>query len=289
MTTPQQPPGWYPDPWMPGGTRWWDGNHWGPPAGPPPGGYRPLVDLDDERRNGDRVRGALIAGMAAYVLQMIAQVIYLTAFAKEFRRLFDQPVGRGQTTLAFQLDPTAQVASLLVNLASLVLLVVGILFLIWFHRALTNAQNLGLPLRRSPGWGVAGFLIPIVNFWFPYQSACDLFGPDRPERKLVLRWWLTWLSGGFLIFGVLVGAFIDFAVAGAFGAAAAACYVAAGLAAREMIRKAHERHVELVAGAPSGVYGPHAMPYGTAPPSGPQPPLPGSPPPRASDPWGNPL
>lgn len=30
------PPGWYPDPADPSGSRWWDGRAWGPPAAPAP-------------------------------------------------------------------------------------------------------------------------------------------------------------------------------------------------------------------------------------------------------------
>src|SRR4051794_35745407 len=29
-----QPPGWYPDPWAPGGQRWWDGQRWSDHSAP---------------------------------------------------------------------------------------------------------------------------------------------------------------------------------------------------------------------------------------------------------------
>jgi hypothetical protein len=34
--TSTPPAGWYADPNLQGGQRWWDGNQWGPPSAPPP-------------------------------------------------------------------------------------------------------------------------------------------------------------------------------------------------------------------------------------------------------------
>lgn len=74
---------------------------------------------------------------------------------------------------------------------------VGFMFcVLWFYRSAGNARALGFPARREPGLAVAGFFIPIVNFWWPYQSTLDLFRPDDPARRRVLPWWLLWIVGG---------------------------------------------------------------------------------------------
>jgi hypothetical protein len=72
-------------------------------------------------------------------------------------------------------------------------LVVGIVFLIWFHRAATAAARLRRPARHTPGWSVVGWLIPVVNFLFPYQSANDLFRPGEAGRATVGPWWTAYL------------------------------------------------------------------------------------------------
>jgi hypothetical protein len=91
------------------------------------------------------------------------------------------------------------------NLSQVGILVVGIFFLIWFHKAATLSRALGRPARRSPGWAVAGFLIPIVNFWFPYQSAIDMVPPGHPATDAVKRWWALWLTMSLMTFPIMAG------------------------------------------------------------------------------------
>jgi hypothetical protein len=49
-----------------------------------------------------------------------------------------------------------------------------------------------------PGHRVGGFVLPVINLWWPYQSTCDLLPPGDGRRSLVLRWFLLWIGGGFL-------------------------------------------------------------------------------------------
>ena len=67
----------------------------------------------------------------------------------------------------------------------------------------------GLRLRRSPTLAAAGFIIPIVNFWWPYQAAADLLPPGSPDRRLAGWWWGSYIATIPLAFvvGVLLPAF----------------------------------------------------------------------------------
>jgi Domain of unknown function (DUF4328) len=65
---------------------------------------------------------------------------------------------------------------------------------VWQFRAATAARAMGLPARRTPGWGVAFWFIPIVNFWMPYQAIRDCLAPGDPNRAVVLRYWLLYVG-----------------------------------------------------------------------------------------------
>ena len=94
----------------------------------------------------------------------------------------------------FRINPAVSMAS---NITSLVVFVAFVVTVVWVHVSATTAQRLGIPARRSPGWAVGGFLIPVVNLWWPYQSVCDLFPPGDPDRRVVGRWWALYLGASF--------------------------------------------------------------------------------------------
>ena len=58
-----------------------------------------------------------------------------------------------------------------------------VMFVVWFYRARVNAEGHGWPQRWSPGWAIAGWLVPVVNFWFPFQIMADIW---RATRGLIL-------------------------------------------------------------------------------------------------------
>ncbi len=71
-----------------------------------------------------------------------------------------------------------------------------IVFLVWQCRSAKVARALGYPARRSPVWGAWSWVVPIVNFWMPYQAVRDCVPPDHPLRPTVLRAWLLVLVVG---------------------------------------------------------------------------------------------
>ena len=92
------------------------------------------------------------------------------------------------------------------NVANCTIFVLSILFVVWLHRARINAERLGYRQRHSPGWTFWGWIIPIVNLWFPVQILGDIWRPGQPERKqrhhlpqLPALWWTCWLVSGLTV------------------------------------------------------------------------------------------
>jgi uncharacterized protein DUF4328 len=97
----------------------------------------------------------------------------------------------------------------------------AVLFMIWLWNARQNAQLLHPAThRRDIAWAIAGWFVPVVNFWFPYQVFDDVYrasnpaaprdvarARDLPGSPGVIIWWLTWLGSGVLV-GVAAGVFV---------------------------------------------------------------------------------
>ena len=203
-------PGWYPDPWQPGGYRWHDGTTWTSWTGPPPmppHGAAPLAtaaDVDAERRlrpiaqlaivvwGGISAAGAI--GFAVVIRDVLAPLVDLLGTTNptdaEVRAALDEV-------------EASQADEWWLNVASLLPLACLAAMAVWSNRVATVARNLRYPARRSPAWAAAGWFVPVVNLWFPYQSIVDSVSPMNPRRGRVLRWWLLYTVGGAML-GVLV-------------------------------------------------------------------------------------
>jgi hypothetical protein len=68
---------------------------------------------------------------------------------------------------------------------------------IWLVQVRRQAQSINpdYPHARRVGWVWAGWLVPVVNLWFPFQVVRDIYAAaSRFLRPSALRWWWAlWL------------------------------------------------------------------------------------------------
>ena len=193
------PPGWHPDPWAAASLRYWDGNQWTGHVAGLPGGPNSTVRLDEERTAARwACTGLAWAGPALGVV-MIAASFQWRWMADHWDQIRDS---------SGTVDSSGNSgAAVLLQLAGVVVLAVTVLFMIWFYRAAVSAAASGLPARRSPILATMSFIIPVLNVWWPYQSACDLLPEDHPGRAAIRRWWFLWVAFWIGFFAVLGAAF----------------------------------------------------------------------------------
>ncbi|MGH9280142.1 MAG: DUF4328 domain-containing protein [Acidimicrobiales bacterium] len=231
------PPGWYPDPLQQAPFRWWDGTAWTPHAWQAPA----FPDEDEPAR---KARIAVLAAAGAGVLGSFGAHAGLVQLIDQLRD------GRSFSVLDLDLGGLYLLSSWL---PSIVQTVAGVLFLFWFYRSATVAARLGLPAKRDPTAGVVGFVVPVINLWWPCRSVRDLFPPDDPNRRHVLRWFLLWIVGGYVGAVVTyVAAFLGGTVGWLLLVLPAALLVLAALAAYQVITDVIETHARLRGSQPYG-------------------------------------
>lgn len=208
------------------------------------GGLAPRrPDIQGESAAARRASVALLVGMVAYPVQYIANAFVIDETGRVFRDAFS---GSRVTSGQFQLSSGAQAAQGIGQIASLASLVVGIIVVVWLYKAAENAAIIGYYAALSPIWAVFAWVVPIVNFWFPYQIVRDTLAPDNPARTLVGRWWTFYLLP--LVGGCGVVFFL-FADAGkvaplVLSAVMSGLMVMAGLTLRQVMQAVTDDHTE---------------------------------------------
>jgi len=115
-------------------------------------------------------------------------------------RLGFQVLGRDTARWRYQ-----ETIGVLDNVANGTIFVLSIAFVLWFHRARINAEILGYRQRHSPGWTFWGWVIPIVDLWFPFQTMGDIWRAGLPAQQrrhvalLPALWWTCWLASGLTV------------------------------------------------------------------------------------------
>ncbi len=145
------------------------------------------------------VAGFIFATAAAFGLTAL---LYLVA-GNEYADYLDDPLA---TVEEYSSSAAADGVWLL---ASLGVLVSGILFLVWFNQAYKAAASRGpIRTRWSSGWTVGGWFIPLANFVIPklVMNEVDRVshpdnGPppigeawmERPRLTTSDLWWASWI------------------------------------------------------------------------------------------------
>jgi hypothetical protein len=136
----------------------------------------------------------------------------------------------------------------LVQLAGAFSIALQVFRILWLHRAAITARELGFHLRREPIWSALGWIIPVVNFWFPYQGVTDLFPEhERPDRRIAW-WWASSIVAALVPFAALAAPYVPLAVAVAIVVAAVAPTVVAAVLEIGLVQEADARHGEQVTG-----------------------------------------
>lgn len=113
---------------------------------------------------------------------------------------------------------TEDLAQTLVGTAAGLLVVAGVFWAVWQSR-LAHAFPPGTP-RRTPGWQVLSWLVPVGAWWLPYQNVADLFRLTTGRRPGWLpAWWALWVAGSLV---TVVGGIV------ALGAPAAGAWISTG-------------------------------------------------------------
>lgn len=244
-------PGWFPDPMSPFMVRWWDGQAWTTEVRPGGGGPDPAADVADEAKAGRMATRALWAGAIVYAGRMFMTVVLVRKFWPAFRSWLDTPAPRDR----FVMPSGVTGLNALSQLFSIGILVVGVLFLIWFYKAAVLAAKVGLPHRLGSAWAIAGWIVPVVNLWFPYQSAVDLLPPGSAGRSKVKQWWALWITLGTLSLASIAGSFVSAEVGLALAALASATAFAAAWAGQGVIEEVDGAHAEAIRRAQGAVAG----------------------------------
>jgi hypothetical protein len=80
-----------------------------------------------------------------------------------------------------------------------------IVLIVFMYTAASHARDLRLPARLTPIWAVFGWIVPVVNLWFPYWVLRDCLPPqETKQRNLLLRWWVLQILSYLFVFIVLI-------------------------------------------------------------------------------------
>ena len=286
---PGAPPGWYPDPAGGPGQRWWDGYTWTeatvlpqhpppPPwagAGPPQGpatevapwavASQRLTDfnagglVDGETSMVPVARLAVVMPAIYYLVTLVLQRVnadQLRSAGHQFRVDFHD-AQHGITPPPYHGSSGFGPINVIVGLLAVAAVIVAC---IWQHRAASAGRALGVPSRRSPGWGVGAWFVPVVNLWVPYSAIRDCLPPDDPHRPRVLHWWIAWLVAAWLSAAAGICAFFSTGTALVLSIPAALACLAVIAWAPGIVTAIAAAHRELVARQVEGRGAPGLIP-----------------------------
>ncbi|MGW1564094.1 DUF4328 domain-containing protein, partial [Streptomyces sp. NPDC002144] len=96
---------------------------------------------------------------------------------------------------------------LVVSVCGIAVVICAVAFLGWLGRARDNARELSGERPRYSGlWVFLGWVVPVVNLWFPRGIVAEVHRDSAPGERLprsVNVWWVFWLIGLFSGVGLM--------------------------------------------------------------------------------------
>ncbi|MEU2491064.1 DUF4328 domain-containing protein [Streptomyces sp. NPDC007883] len=136
-------------------------------------------------------------------LAVLADVFSLDA-GRQYYGLWSDLGEEGLPTALEEFERVERLYSLSGVVQTVTFLVCGIVFIVWFRQMRENAQLFAPDAhRKSPGWAVWGWIVPVVSLWFPRRITLDIWTaselrrevPDAPRTPVTLVnvWWTVWI------------------------------------------------------------------------------------------------
>lgn len=161
---------------------------WGPPQSPPP----PVGHVSAGR--GLALASALIA-VAWTILEVVE-----AAFAYGAKDDYLDAAARGES--AWDVFTTYDIVAIPLTIIAIAAYVVVCLWL-YQVRSYLDVRRPDAHHARRKGWVWAGWLVPVVNLWFPFQIVRDIVKALGTSAGMLLGWWWTfWL---FSLFTMQIG------------------------------------------------------------------------------------
>ncbi len=156
------------------------------------------------------LRSPVGLGVAACVLLWIVvavDVLSLVAGGYLYGLLAGVPRSGAAPDAVAGLDGRQVVYDLVGLVQSLLFLATGVVCICWLYRLRDNAEIFAPGMHRQKrGWTGWGWVVPVVNLWFPRRITVDIwdaslpagpYAPARPGHGLIDLWWGLWLAEGF--------------------------------------------------------------------------------------------
>lgn len=232
------PAGWYADPYGGLVLRYWDGAQWTDYIHVRFGEDVPRDAVAAEFTWAPWVRRAWLALPFTHVLGAAGSLYAIDGVVDDFRRGWDTAEG-----------PRFSMGASPLQLFGWVGAAIMVLIYIWAFRAATAGRALGIPAPRKPPLVVVGWIVPVIQLWWPYQSVRALVPPDEGMGPLVGWWWASFLAQGVLGLGMFVLVAFVSVTAALWGliplAVVAIAYAVLGTRITNQVLAVHER--ELIA------------------------------------------
>jgi hypothetical protein len=191
--------------------------------------------------------------VAAYGAVIAVQLLRVYTDGPRLRTVIHQIVRGGDTgTQSSYIYVNAHPQfPVVMDIGQLLLIGIAALFLTWQYNAARVARSLGYPARTSPGFGVAAWFIPVINFWFPYWALRDLLPPGHRLRTAGLFAWMAHVGATLLCAAAFIASLFSSGVA-VFLTVLALCSLAVAVTLGcRLVAGVREDHRQATSGSPS--------------------------------------